>query len=261
VEAKFAKPLKHRNGIGTVPECPLTIVVPAARLTPFRKEVPPGVALVPLDIPVSVLYIGYTVYTRQSEQRGAGMSASGTSIEERADAGGMAGVLAGAFWLAKREVRRAWTSYPLTGVLLMLMGFYVAPSVPGVFEFDGPGTAGERMEGFYNAFFSDCLFVVACAFLAATIVSGESAPARRSFLLRPAHPEAPGGPCGERGREPRAPDAVGSHPERSCGIFAGVYVHRSRGAWCDLPLVLRGLDRLRPPGIGAAAPPRAHGRG
>ena len=41
MEAKFAKPLKHRNGIGTVPECPNTIGVPAARLTPFRKEVPP----------------------------------------------------------------------------------------------------------------------------------------------------------------------------------------------------------------------------
>jgi hypothetical protein len=92
----------------------------------------------------------------------------------------LAGVFAGAFWLAKREVRRAWISYPLTGVLLMLMGFFVVPSVSGVFEFDGPGTAGERMEGFYNAFFSDCLFVVVCAFLAATIVSGESAPARRS---------------------------------------------------------------------------------
>ena len=55
----------------------------------------------------------------------------------------MAGVFSGAFWLAKRELRRAWTSYPFTGVLLMLMGFYVVPSVPGVFEFDGPGTAGE----------------------------------------------------------------------------------------------------------------------
>ena len=71
------------------------------------------------------------------------MSALGTSIEERADAGGMAGVFAGAFWLAKRELRRAWISYPLTGVLLMLMGFFVVPSVSGVFEFDGPGTAGE----------------------------------------------------------------------------------------------------------------------
>lgn len=36
------------------------------------------------------------------------------------------------------------------------------------------------MEGFFNASFSDCLFVVVCAFLAATVVSGESAPARRS---------------------------------------------------------------------------------
>ena len=143
MEAKFAKPLKHRNGIGTLPECPITIGVPAARLTTFRNEVPPGVSLVPLDILVSILYIGYAAYTRQSEQRGAEMSASGMGTGEWAEASGMAGVFAGAFWLAKRELRRAWISYPLTGVLLMLMGFFVVPSVSGVFEFDGPGTAGE----------------------------------------------------------------------------------------------------------------------
>lgn len=102
----------------------------------------------------------------------------------------MAGVFAGAFCLAKREVRRAWISYPLTGLLLMFIGFFVVPSISGVFEFNGLGTEGERMERFYNAFFSDCLFVVVCAFLAATLVSGESAPARRSapfsglFILR-----------------------------------------------------------------------------
>jgi hypothetical protein len=73
-----------------------------------------------------------------------------------------------------------WISYPLTGLLLLFMGFLVVPSVSGVFEFDGLGTGGERMEGFFNASFSDCLFVVVCAFLAATVVSGESAPARRS---------------------------------------------------------------------------------
>ena len=72
------------------------------------------------------------------------MSASGMGTGERGEASGMAGVFAGAFWLAKRELRRAWISYPLTGVLLMLMGFFVVPSVSGVFEFDGPGTAGER---------------------------------------------------------------------------------------------------------------------
>ena len=133
VEAKFAKPLKHRNGIGTVPESPITIGLPAARLRTFRNELPPDVALLPLDILVSILCIEYTTHTRQSEQRGARMSASGMGTGERAEASGMAGVFAGAFagafWLAKRELRRAWTSYPLTGVLLMLMGFYVVPSV------------------------------------------------------------------------------------------------------------------------------------
>ena len=59
------------------------------------------------------------------------MSASGMGTGERGEASGLAGVFAGAFWFAKREVRRAWISYPLTGVLLMLMGFYVVPSVSG----------------------------------------------------------------------------------------------------------------------------------
>ena len=38
----------------------------------------------------------------------------------------MAGVFAGAFWLAKREVRRVWISYPLAGLLLLFMGFLQA---------------------------------------------------------------------------------------------------------------------------------------
>jgi hypothetical protein len=137
-------------------------------------------SLVSLDILVPIFYIGYIAYAQQRGQRSNGVSVSGMGTGERGDVGGMAGVFAEAFWLAKGEVRRVWISYPLTGVFLMFMGFFVVPSVSGVFEFDGPGAAGERMEGFYNAFFSDCLFVVVCAFLAATVVSGEGAPARRS---------------------------------------------------------------------------------
>lgn len=68
------------------------------------------------------------------------MSASGMSTRERGDASGTAGVFAGAFWLAKREVRRAWISYPLTGLLLTFVGFIVVPSVSGMFEFDGLGS-------------------------------------------------------------------------------------------------------------------------
>ncbi len=55
----------------------------------------------------------------------------------------MAGVFAGAFWLAKREARRAWISYLLTGLILLSVGFLVVPVASGVFEFDGLGR-GER---------------------------------------------------------------------------------------------------------------------
>src|SRR5215216_3500266 len=38
---------------------------------------------------------------------------------------------------------------------------------------------GERIEGFYNAFFSDCLFLLICAFLAVNVVPGDYARVRR----------------------------------------------------------------------------------
>jgi len=87
--------------------------------------------------------------------------------------------LAGAFWLARKEMRRAWLSYPLTGLLLLFLGFFVVPSVSGLFELQGFGLEGQRVEDFYNAFFSDCLFLVICAFLAVNAVSGNRTPGRR----------------------------------------------------------------------------------
>src|SRR5215217_8028431 len=78
--------------------------------------------------------------------------------------GGVDG-FAGGFWLARKEIRRTWLSYPLTGLFVVFLGFFVVPGVSGVFELEGFGTWGERTEELYNAFFSDYLFVVICAFL------------------------------------------------------------------------------------------------
>jgi hypothetical protein len=107
----------------------------------------------------------------------------GVGARGRGDASGFAG----AFWLARKEMSQAWPSYFLTGLFLLLLGFFVVPSVSGVFELRGFGDVGQRMEGFYNAFFSDCLFLVICAFLAVNVVPGGYAFVRRDAFYARLH--------------------------------------------------------------------------
>lgn len=73
---------------------------------------------------------------------------------------------ADAFWLARKEMRRAWPSYVLGGSIVSLLGCFAAVSLSGVLEMDGLG-AGEKMGEFYNAFFADFLFLLVCAVLGA----------------------------------------------------------------------------------------------
>ena len=75
------------------------------------------------------------------------MGASSSS-SMRARARDCSDELAGALWLAKKEMERAWHSYPLTGLLLLFLGFFVVPSVSGVFDLKGFGAGGQRMDGF-----------------------------------------------------------------------------------------------------------------
>jgi hypothetical protein len=84
-----------------------------------------------------------------------------------------------AFWLARKEVKRAWLSYFLTGLFVLFPGLFVAVSLSGVFEFEGFGVGGQRMEGYYNAFFSDCLFLLVCAFLGVNAISRDYTPVWR----------------------------------------------------------------------------------
>ena len=78
---------------------------------------------------------------------------------------------AGGFWLARKEIRRTWLSYPLTGLFVVFLGVFVVPGVSGVFELEGFGAWGQRTEELYNAFFSDYLFVVICSFLGVNAIS------------------------------------------------------------------------------------------
>jgi hypothetical protein len=110
------------------------------------------------------------------------VSASSTSsvriLEERADVKGSADAL----WLARKEVRRAWLSFVLTGLFFLFLGFFVVPSVSGVFELEGFGAGGRRIEGFYNALFADYLFLMICAFLGVRAVSRDYTLLRRDAL-------------------------------------------------------------------------------
>ena len=75
------------------------------------------------------------------------------------------------FWLAKREVKRAWLSYPLTGLFVLALGLFAVPSLSGIFEVDSSGAVGLRMEDHYNDFISDYLFLVVGAFLGVNAIS------------------------------------------------------------------------------------------
>jgi hypothetical protein len=81
------------------------------------------------------------------------------------------GFLAGAFWLARKEMKRAWLSHLLSGLFVLFLGFFAVPSLSGVFELEGFGAGNQRVEDYYNAFFSDYLFLVVCAFLGVNVMS------------------------------------------------------------------------------------------
>ncbi len=98
------------------------------------------------------------------------MSASSPSSMRREERGGVHSFTE-AFWLARKEMKRAWLSYPLTGLFVLSLGLFAVPSLSGVFELEGFGAEGRRVEGHYNAFFSDYLFLVVGAFLGVNAIS------------------------------------------------------------------------------------------
>ena len=100
---------------------------------------------------------------------------------------GEVGWFSRACWQARNETRRAWPSYPLNGLFFLSLGFLVVPSLSGVFELRGFGVVGRRVEGFYNAFFADCLFLVVCAFLAVNVASGDHARIRLDVFCARLH--------------------------------------------------------------------------
>jgi hypothetical protein len=76
-------------------------------------------------------------------------------------------------WLAGREVRRSWISYPVTGLGTLLVGFLVAPSVEGMLSVEGFGEGGRGFEDWSNAFLADFFFLMFGGFLASNYLSWE----------------------------------------------------------------------------------------
>ena len=79
--------------------------------------------------------------------------------------------VAGAISVAKKEMKGTWLSYFRSGLLVLFMSLFAAVSVSGVFELKGFGAVGQRTEEYYNAFFTDYLFLMVCAFLGVNVVS------------------------------------------------------------------------------------------
>lgn len=99
-----------------------------------------------------------------ADARGVGGGRGGTEANGR---------LREAVWLAGKEIRRSWRSYPATGLAMLLMGLLVAPSMDGVLSVEGVGEGGRAFRDWYNAFFPDFLYLVLGTLLACNWMAGE----------------------------------------------------------------------------------------
>lgn len=81
--------------------------------------------------------------------------------------------LAEARWLAGKEIKRAWLSYPVSGLFVLFLGLLVVPALSGVLELEGLDAPGRRLESSYNAFFPDLLFLIMGAVLTVNSISGD----------------------------------------------------------------------------------------
>jgi hypothetical protein len=78
-----------------------------------------------------------------------------------------------ALWLARVEMKWAWSSYVLSVLVVLFLGLAAAVSLSlGVSEFEAMVLRGHRTEELYGAFFTDYLFLLVCAVLGAKTLLG-----------------------------------------------------------------------------------------
>lgn len=69
----------------------------------------------------------------------------------------MSRTLVEARWLAGQEVKRAWLSYPVSGLFLLFLGALISPALSDILEVGGSGGRLERSSVFFT---SDFLFLI-----------------------------------------------------------------------------------------------------
>jgi hypothetical protein len=76
-----------------------------------------------------------------------------------------------ALWLAGREIRRNWRSYPVTELFMLVFGLLLVAATEGLSGIEDPGASGARLESWYDAFMPDFLFLTWCSLLAISFMS------------------------------------------------------------------------------------------
>lgn len=96
-----------------------------------------------------------------SQDRSTGQQTAGTPSGER-EANTTMKTWRNAAWLAGKDIRRTWFSYLFAGVVWLLVGIFTTTLLNGVFELEGFGAWGERVERGYNNALLDLWFLAMC---------------------------------------------------------------------------------------------------
>ncbi|QYJ15857.1 hypothetical protein Rxycam_01685 [Rubrobacter xylanophilus DSM 9941] len=79
---------------------------------------------------------------------------------DKARVGGRSsGALADALWLAGKEIRRSWLSYPASAIFTLVLGFLIVPSLSGMATGGEAGGTG-GIERAFGSFLADYLFLI-----------------------------------------------------------------------------------------------------
>jgi hypothetical protein len=130
------------------------------------------------------IYIVYIVNNDHTNIEGGVMrvGSTGRSVGGRRDLFGAANpasrtasmrLCAESLWLAREEMRWAWSAYMWSVLIVLSLGLAAAVSLSlGVSEFEAMVLRGHGTEEFYGAFFVDYLFLLVCAVIGTNALLG-----------------------------------------------------------------------------------------
>lgn len=93
-------------------------------------------------------------------------------------------------WLAWREIKRTWLSYPATALGMLIFGLLTASIVDGFLILEGFGEGDRPFQDFFYAFYADLFFLIYGGFLTFNwmsreylrVFSGDTFSARLAFV-------------------------------------------------------------------------------